>query len=54
LILFETADLRIAISHQYGELTLGEFFTFTQVFQQLAKRGEFFGGDRSFAQALSL
>ena len=42
LIFFETADLRIAIAHQKGELALGEFFPFAQVSKQVAKGGKFF------------
>jgi len=42
LILFETANLRIAVSDQKGELALGEFFLFAQVFEQVAKGGKFF------------
>jgi hypothetical protein len=42
LILFETADLRIAVPNLNGELTLGEFLTFAQVFEKRAKGREFF------------
>ena len=40
LILFETADLRIAVSHQNGELALGEFLPFEQIFEEVAKGGK--------------
>jgi hypothetical protein len=42
LILFEAADLCIAVPNLNGELALCEFLAFTQVFKQVAKGEEFF------------
>ena len=40
MTLFEPADLRIAVSHHNGELALGEFFPFAQIFEEVAKGGK--------------
>ena len=40
LILFQTANLRIAISNLNGEFALCEFFALAQIFEQIAKGGK--------------
>ena len=42
LILFDTADLRIAVSNLNGEFALGEFFAPAQIFEQVTKGGKLF------------
>ena len=54
LVLFDPADLCIAVPNLNGEFALGEFFTFAQIFEQVAKGGKFFRRNGRFAQCFSL